>query len=296
MTGYGRGAAEGPGGDGAALRVTVEVKAVNHRFLDVRVAGPRGMLALEGEVVAAVKRRVGRGRVEVHVRVDRLGEPRGVAADLDAARAVVRALHEVASAVSLPRIGTVADLVPLADRFLRGDEGPDPEHLHAPLHAALAVALDALDATRRAEGAAVAADLHALADALAAAADGIAARLPALPFEAQHRLRDRVARLLEGTGGAVDAGRLEQEIALLADRSDVHEELQRLRHHVASLRALAADRSPDPSGRRLDFLGQELGREANTLGSKVADPAVADLVMAMKAAVERIREQAQNIE
>ena len=294
MTGYGRGEV-----DAGETRVVVEAKSVNHRYLDVRVALPRKLSALEPAVLATVKSRLGRGRVEISARLEGAegaGSGAALVADQGAARELLAALHQVQNALGLPGDVTISDMAALADRFLERAEGPDAESLAPSLREAVELAVEALLAARATEGESLSDDLRGQADALDAGVSAVAARAPELVEEARSRLRERVRQLLEDTGTSLDTGRLEQEIALLADRSDVHEELQRLRHHIEDLRRRLDEPGDEPTGRRIDFLAQELGREVNTIGSKIADPSVSATVVEMKAAVERIREQVQNLE
>ena len=294
MTGYGSGEA-----DAGAVRVVVEAKSVNHRYLDVRVSLPRHLAALEGSVVAAVKGRLGRGRVEITARLERqgdAGDARAQVADLDAARGLLAALHDVQNSLGLPGDVTVSDMAALGDRFLVRAEGPGAEEIAPSLTVAIAAALDALVASRGAEGESLRADLLLQADALLQGVVAVEQRAPEIVEEGRSRLRDRVATLLEGTSAKLAPERLEQEIALLAERTDVNEELQRLRHHLDDLRQRLDAPGDEPTGRRIDFMAQELGREVNTIGSKISDPAVSGRVVEMKAAVERIREQVQNLE
>jgi len=293
MTGFGRGEAVGAG-----HRATVEVRTVNHRFLDVRVHLPREQAALEPAVVQAVRGRLGRGRVDVNVRLH--GEGPGVAgawrADLEEARALHRALLDVQDDLGLPGDLDIGTLSLLADRFLASGEPPAREVLQPALVEALAAALDAVVAARVGEGGAIAADLTERLAALRGHVARLEQRLPEVLETARERLQRRLEALLADTRVALEPGRLEQEVAILADRSDVAEELQRLRHHLDTLEALLDGDRDGPAGRRLDFLGQELGREANTVASKVGDGRVAALVVELKADIERVREQALNVE
>ena len=293
MTGYGRGEA-----DTGTLRVVVEAKSVNHRYLDVRVALPRGWAALEAGVTAAVKERLGRGRVEVSAISERSAEGAGaeVVADLGAARELLGALHDVQNGLGLSGDVTISDMSALAERFLVRSEGPAADEVAGPLNDAVHAALDGLIAARAAEGQALCADLIRQAEALEAGVQAVTARLPGLVEEGRIRLRDRLDKLLAPVDVTLAPERLEQEIALLADRTDVNEELQRLSHHLGDLRARLDAAGDEPMGRRIDFLAQELGREVNTVGSKISDPEVSAMVVEMKTAVERIREQVANLE
>jgi uncharacterized protein (TIGR00255 family) len=295
MTGFGRGAArtDGPGGPTEA---TVEVRSVNGRGADVTVRAPRALAAREAEIAARVRDRLGRGTATVTVTVEQTALAGPLRVDVAAARTVadtLRALREAA--------GLGANEAPITlDALVRPPEGlprplvpADTSEADAwpAVEAALAGALDALDEMRAAEGAALEADVTARVATLAALADAVEARAPLRVAEARARLHDRLAELLVDT--RLDPSRLETEIALLADRLDVSEEVVRLRSHLAQ--ATDALASEEPAGRRLGFLVQEILREVNTTGSKANDAEVAHLAVSMKEAVEQIREQVANV-
>ncbi len=283
MTGHGRGLAEVAG-----RRVTVEIRAVNHRFFELKLRAtldPR----VEDAVGQALRRRVERGSLAVLVREEGSGGRAPFRVDLDAARTVHAALDELRRAV-----GSI-EAVPLAlvlaqPGVVAGDSGADPDATLAALAPALDAALDELVAMRRREGEALARDLAARLgrlETLAAEIRGITADAPA---ELRRRLDERIAKL----GATLDEQRLAAEVALLADRADVTEEVVRLGAHLAAARAhLAEDVAV---GRRLDFLVQELGREINTIGSKSQLVEISRRVVEAKAELEKIREQVQNVE
>ena len=304
MTGFGRGThrADGPAG---AAEAAVEVRTVNGRGADVTVRLPRPYAAREVEIAAAVRERIGRGTATVTVTVEPVAAPAGalvgaLAVDADAARALTETLRALRTAA-----GLTAEEAPITlDALLRPPDGlPRPlttataadMDAWPAVEAALGHALVALDAMRTAEGAALDADLRARLATLARLADAVEARAPLRVDEARARLADRLSAMLADT--RLDPARLETEIALLADRLDVSEEIVRLRSHLAqAVAALDAARDAGtPAGRRLGFLVQEILREVNTTGSKASDAEVAHLVVAMKEAVEQIREQAANL-
>ena len=292
MTGYGRGEAADE-----SVRVVVEVKTVNHRHLDIRVTLPRSLSALEPSVVARIRGQLGRGRVEAHVRMEPLAgaESGWIKADLPAARALHGALIAVQNDLGLPGDLDVTAMARLSERLVRTEQ-PDGQDVLPSVEAAVGLALDDVIGARAAEGRALGDDIRRRAASLRGLVASIAARCPELIEAWRERLRGRLATLLEGTGVAPDPARLAQEVAVLADRSDVSEELERLTHHLDTLEGLLAGTADDRVGRRIDFLAQELAREANTVASKVADAEVAALVVEVKAEIERIREQAQNLE
>ena len=295
MTGFGRGAARTDGPDGSA-EATVEVRSVNGRGADVTVRLPRALAAREAEVAGIVRERLGRGTATVAVSVEQTAAAGALRVDAAAARAVAETLRALRTAA-----GLTADEAPITlDALVRPPEGLPRPLAAAPadeadawplVAAALADALGAFDAMRAAEGAALEADLRARLATLDGLADAVEARAPLRVDEARARLRDRLAEMLADT--RLDPSRLETEIALLADRLDVSEEVVRLRSHLAQART-ALD-APEAAGRRLGFLVQEILREVNTIGSKASDAEVAHLAVSMKEAVEQIREQAANV-
>ena len=304
MTGFGRGThrADGPAGAGhAAAEVAVEVRTVNGRGADVTVRLPRAYAAREAEIAAVVRERIGRGTATVTVTVELVAAPAGaLAVDADAARALTETLRALRTAAGL----TAAEAPITLDALLRPPEGlPRPlttataadVDVWPAVDAALADALGALDAMRTAEGAALDADLRARLATLARLADAVDTRAPLRVDDARARLADRLALMLADT--RLDPARLETEIALLADRLDVSEEVTRLRSHLAQAVAAldAAREAGTPAGRRMGFLVQEIRREVTTTGSKATDAEVAHLAVAMKEAVEQIREQAANL-
>ena len=288
MTGFGRGVAEQEG-----ARASVDVRAVNHRFLDLKL---RGNLppATEEAIATKVRAALERGAISVSVHVTRTGAS-SVHIDQAAARAAHEALRELAKQLGL--VGPDLKLVLAQPGVVIADAPVDPsgdgaDPVHTAIVAATDLALAQLATMRAAEGVALARDLTARLDEIAALRTALAALAAAVPAELQRRLHDRVQRLLGDV--AVDPARLAQEIAILADRADVSEELVRLGSHVDQARALVADAKP--AGRRLDFLVQEIGRELNTIGSKAAGGELTATVVAGKAALEKLREQVQNVE
>jgi uncharacterized protein (TIGR00255 family) len=287
MTGFGagRGAAGGE-------ELDVEVRSVNHKYCEVKARLPREVSALEHEVVRSVKDRLARGGVEVTVRRATPGGTVAPRVDVPLAESYARAFAEIQARLGLPGAVTLADIlqaegvVRLEERAVALDAVADA------LRRGLMTALDALVAMRAREGQALARDLAARLDAV----EGFVARLaelaPRVVEQYRTRLEERIAELSRGV--SLDPARLAQEVALFADRTDVAEELTRLRSHAAQVRALLG--VAEPAGRKLDFLVQEMHREANTIGSKSQSAEIASLVVALKAEIERMREQVQNVE
>lgn len=291
MTGYGSASVETE-----QLSASVWVRSLNHRYFDLTVHAPRRLGFLEPALKERVAARLQRGRVELSLRAvvkGGLGEEvivaSGLVASLVGTLRALRAEHGLSGDLSLSDVLRFPGALEVAELPREGDA-----ELRGVLLALAVQALDALDAMRRAEGARLAEELRRLLDELVATVE----RLRALAESGRHaRLGALVerARALVGELG-LDEARLYQELARLVDRSDVSEELQRLMSHAQQSRALMGDTSVGPVGKRLDFLAQELMREANTLGSKAVNGAMVQQVVALKAAIERWREQVQNVE
>jgi len=287
MTGFGVG--DAPLGDG---RVIVELRALNHRFLDVRVRLPEELSDQSFFVEQLARESLARGRFDVGVRLEgaALPPPRF---SIERARALYRGLSllrdELAPGTELP----VTALTGMPD-LVTTPTTADSEGARAALKAAFDAALLKLDDMRRQEGEALNRELCARLDSARKLRVTISQRGAEMLDAYRTRLRERLDRLLSETGLQMDAGRLEAEIVILADRSDVTEELVRLDSHFDQFTRLLG--SDGPVGRRLDFLLQEIGRESNTIGAKSQDAPIAHLVVEMKAELERIREQVQNVE
>jgi uncharacterized protein (TIGR00255 family) len=287
MTGFGAGH-----GASGGEELDVEVRSVNHKFCEVKIRAPRELAALELDAAKAVKERLARGGVEVSLR--RPGPAGGLAPRVDVALAesYARAFAEIAARLGLSGGPTLADVLG-ADGVVRLEErAVDVEAARLALREALGAALDALVAMRAREGEALGKDLSGRLAHVEELVGRVAELVPAAIAAHEARLQERVQELARGV--TLDPARLAQEIAILADRTDVTEEITRLRSHVGQVRALLS--SGEPAGRKLDFLVQEMHREVNTIGSKSQSAEIATAVVEMKAEVERMREQVQNVE
>lgn len=286
MTGFGRGIAERGG-----LRATVDVRAVNHRFLDLKLRGAALTPALEEAIGARVRAAVERGSIAVSVNLGREAGTAGFAIDGQAAAAAHRALAELAGQLGLPG-PELALVLAQPGVVVAGDRAGDDD---PPVLPAVDAALVQLAQMRSAEGEALAAELVARFDDLGRLRTHVATLAAGVPQQLGKRLHERLRRLLEPQDVAsVDPARLAQEVALLADRSDVTEELVRLSSHLEQGRALLA--ATGAVGRRLDFLVQEIGRELNTIGSKSTLAEITTAIVDAKAVLEKVREQVQNVE
>ncbi len=287
MTGYGQAQVESD-----ALRASVSVRSLNHRFLDLTTHLSRSLSALERDVKGLVETRVARGRVEVSVHaVFRDPQAESVVCARPLVAGLVRALREIRSEHGLAGDVTVSDVVRFPGAVEVIEVGLDESRRESVL-GLVARALAGLEEMRRAEGANLAAVLGRSLDAIETAASRIDALSDASKAARREALAEK-ARSLRAELGADDA-RLYPEIARLVDRQDVSEETARLRSHVALARDLL--RADEAAGKRLDFLAQELVREANTIGSKAASAPVVHEVIALKSEIEKLREQVQNVE
>ncbi|MFO0758687.1 MAG: YicC/YloC family endoribonuclease [Byssovorax sp.] len=289
MTGFGTGSVAYAGGS-----IVAEVRSVNQRFLDVRVKLPREMADLGLFVEQLVRERVRRGRVELVVHTEGAVQAAAVL-DKERARAAFRALAELrdelcpGAELPLSVLGAMPDL-------FSASSAPDEQALRGAVREAVERAVASMNEMFHREGEATAADLRARAERLEALGAEVAARADATKPEARRRLRERLLRVLTDADIPVEGARIEAEIVLLTERGDIAEELSRLASHLVELGRMLGGDQPEPVGRKLDFLLQEMMREVNTIGSKAQDAQISQQVVAMKVELERLREQVQNIE
>ncbi|HEY5951191.1 MAG TPA: YicC/YloC family endoribonuclease [Kofleriaceae bacterium] len=295
MTGFGRGVAEH-----GRTRATVDVRAVNHRFLDLKLRGALAP-AVEDAIGSRVRGAIERGAVTVSVHLVREGGSGTTRIDQAVARNAHQQLSELARVLGTPGPDLALVLAQPGVVVQVEDEARDDSDTPAVL-AALDAALAQLTVMREGEGVALARELVARLDELAALRATFEKLAADVPERVQRRLQQRLERLLADevsdksadAAGWLDPNRLAQEVALLADRADVTEELVRLASHLEQARSLVIGSAA--AGRRLDFLVQEIGRELNTIGSKSAMTEISSAVVEAKAVLEKVREQVQNVE
>jgi uncharacterized protein (TIGR00255 family) len=283
MTGFGRGVATHGG-----TRATVDARSVNHRFLDLKMRGVANA-ALEDLVSTKTRAKLERGAVTISVHLTREGGG-AQRIDRDAAKLACDELTAVAAHLGLP--GPNLALVLAQPGVVSAEERDDESALPA-VAAALEVALAQLGEMRVKEGAALAVELTSRLAELDRQRAAIAALAGGVPATIAKRIDDRIKRLLEDPT-SLDPARIAQEVAMLADRADITEELVRLSSHLDQSRALIAGK--EAAGRRLDFLVQEIGRELNTIGSKSTLAEITSAIVESKAQLEKLREQVQNVE
>jgi len=290
MTGFGRGYVQGEN-----FTASVDLKTVNNRFLDVHARMGGELSAAEPLIRRKVSERLTRGRVDVNVTIDRSGE---VAYELNRQliAGYIQAMSAMRDEFGLAGEPDINVLARLPGALQTARDGLTDEMV-AGVERALAQALDELEEMRAREGAALAAEMSSRLDEIERHLPVIEGHAAQQVENYRARVEKRITELLQRNGlegVELDQGRLAQEVAHLADRSDISEELARLRSHVAQFRdALGGE---GEAGKRLDFLLQEFNREANTVLSKSTDLAIKDAALAVKAAVEKLREQVQNVE
>jgi uncharacterized protein (TIGR00255 family) len=277
--------------------IGITVRAVNHKFLDLQLRIPPSLASVESRLRALVQKRIGRGRIEVSVSIAQRREPvlevqlnESFLEALGAALDRARERGYVAGAMTpgdLLRFPQALSITERAAEIAGGDD-----QLAARLEDAVAAALDELDSMRVREGGYLRADLDARRGLLAQLFERVSAAADEGMAALRTRLEERVRELR--ADALADETTIAQEIAKFVGRSDITEEVVRFRGHLEHWRALSD--APEPCGRKLDFLLQEMNREVNTVGSKAEGPAVSEVIVALKAELEKMREQVQNVE
>lgn len=286
MTGFG--AAEGSVG---GARVSVEIRSVNHRFFNATIRLPGELSRWEGEAREALRKKVSRGHVTLSARIER-DNAAGAGIDEGRFAAYVATLRALQARYQLSGDLDVATVLRLPDVFAVGDS--NGEGSPAELVSVVESAADSLGASRIEEGTRLVSYLRERLSIIERALEGIGKRAPQRIVEQRDKLREAVRELTEGVG--IDEQRLALEIALLAERLDVQEELARFDSHVAAFRSTLGQTGGEPVGKRLGFLLQEMLREANTTGSKANDAGMLADVVTIKEELERLREQVENLE
>jgi uncharacterized protein (TIGR00255 family) len=292
MTGYGSGSATFPGG-----RVTVELRAVNHRFLELKMPLPREMLPYEQEFRAMIEARIKRGKLDMLFTSS--GKPLRtytVQPNLPLARAYQDAVQQVQRTVGVRGELDLAFLAARPELFQVQEQQAGIGPQAAATKKALTAALTALERQRTREGKFLQRELQTRISILDQIRRKVKARSGIVYDNTRERLKDRITNVLQGLlqGVEIDQSRLLQEVATLVQRGDITEELVRLQSHLKALGGYC--RSAEPVGKRIDFLLQEVQREVNTIGSKADDVEVRHLVVSAKEEVEKLREQVQNVE
>lgn len=288
MTGYGRVKVENE-----LREITVELRSVNHRYLDLNIKVPRIYGYLEDVVSKQAQTAIARGKVDIFLSVRaKEGADIKVTPNMAVIQGYMDALKKVSETHGIPADVTALSLLRLPDAMEQNKEEADADQLKAEVSAVLAQALEEYNTMREREGARLVEDVVYRAGLIARSVDFVEMRSPDCVEEYRGRIAARMNEILDGSELAQQ--RILQEAALYADKVNVTEEIVRLRSHLAQLENML--KSPVAIGRKLDFLVQEMNRETNTIGSKANDFQIAKTVVDMKAEIEKIREQIQNLE
>ncbi|MCK9526177.1 MAG: YicC family protein [Limnochordia bacterium] len=288
MTGFGRGEAKD-----SRFSVQVEVKAVNHRYLDLFFRIPKQYSQLEETVRSIITRRASRGRLEVILSLEDFGvQERTVETNTALLQGYLRALRTIQAELETDEPVKLSDLLSLPGVLEVDEPTTDWEDLHKVVAEATDLAMDGLEAMRVAEGRSLFEDLQQKILLIEDLRQAVAAQAPGVIIDYRNRLRERLGELLDGT--TITEERFLGEVAIFADRCSVDEELVRLTSHIEQFRETL--QAGDSVGRKLDFLIQEMNREVNTIGSKANNVHIAGLVVNLKSELEKVREQIQNIE
>ena len=289
MTGFASAAATVGG-----LTVSIEIRTYNSRNPDLALRMPAGFTDLEERVRSVIAARLARGRIETRIHIEDVSDSASpVEVDMARARAVLVALERLKTEFGLEGAASLELLVGVGGVLKTVQPKADLDAAWSALEGCLSQALDGLDAMRATEGRNLAVDLGARIDALEAALGDISRKSAGVAALYQERLKERIMNLTQGLVD-IDPARMAQEAAFLADRADISEEIVRAGSHLSQFRSIMD--GAEPGGRKLNFLLQELNREFNTMGSKISNAAAGHVVVEVKAELEKIREQIQNVE
>jgi uncharacterized protein (TIGR00255 family) len=288
MTGFGRGSFANE-----EKQICIEIKTVNHRFLDLSVKLPRQLMWCEDPIRKKVQTAISRGKADVFVTYTELQKP-GCAVTIDKglASAYLTALAEASERYGITNDICASTLLRMPDVLTVTGADMDEAQVWSQISAALTEALDNLVAMREREGETLKQNLLGMLCNIEKAMVTITERAPLIPQEYREKLENRLNTLLQGD--TADPQRVAQEVAFFADRCCIDEEITRMGSHITQFRHILS--SDEPVGRKLDFLVQEMNREANTMGSKANDLVLTQSVLSVKSEIEKIREQIQNLE
>ncbi len=288
MTGYGRCERIGE-----TKKIVVELKSVNHRFSDYNIKVPRQYGFLEDRVRQYLSTRIARGKIDVYVSLENIGEAdKVITVNEELVGNYVELLNSIGDKFSLTNDVTVSTIAGFGDIFRSEPKRDDEETLWAMVLDVLTEATDAFIEMRQREGGRIEADLRKRVEYMKCLAEDVDKRSPQIVEEYKERLYNKIKELLDGNDP--DDARILTEVAIFADKVAVNEETVRLASHYDEFFAIMD--SDEPAGRKLDFLIQEINREVNTIGSKASDLDVAKIVVTLKGEIEKLREQIQNIE
>jgi len=289
MTGYGKGQCESE-----LYRIKVEIKSVNHRYLDINVKLPRYLIYLEESIKKTVKDYLNRGKVDVFINFEFINVSSvDVKVDLPLARSFKAALEELKEELQIEDSIRLSNLLSVSDILRTEKRDLDDDLVWDTLNTSLKDALEQISEMRIFEGDQLKEDMLTKLDSIESIILSVEERSPLVVDEYRTKLNDRINNLLEEKS-LIDPDRLAMEVAIYADKSSIDEEITRLRSHISQFKEILTQ--DGGVGRKLDFLIQEFNREVNTIGSKSSDSKLVSFVVELKSEVEKIREQVQNIE
>ena len=288
MTGFGRGRFSNE-----ERTITVEIKAVNHRFLDLSVKTPRVLSFTEEKIKSEIQKRIERGKVDIFVAYTQFQKPgSSVKVDDKLAAEYAAAIKKISSEIGLDDNVSAERIAMFPDVLNVYEDEMDEEAVWEQVKEALDKAIDNFTAMREVEGENLKNNLLGMSDNIATCMLTVKEQAPKVVIEYKAKLEQRIATILQSD--AVDPTRLAQEVAFFADKCSIDEEITRMDSHIKQLRDILA--AGGPVGRKLDFLVQEMNREANTMGSKANNIVLTNTVLEIKSEIEKIREQIQNLE
>jgi uncharacterized protein (TIGR00255 family) len=288
MTGFGRGE-----GQTSLGKVFVESRSVNHRYCDINIKLPKRLIPFENRIKELIRSQVSRGRVDVSIKLDAEGEEKvQLNVDFHLAEQYYRALQSLKKNLQLKDKITLGLLAGAKDLITAKEEVPDLDPYWQEIVPILKRSLEDMDEMKRLEGETLVKDLQQRLEKIAGHLDEIKEQSPLHLDAYRNRLYEKIRSLLAGI--EMDASRFQQEVAFLAERTDITEEIVRAESHLAQFATLL--KADEPVGRKLDFLLQEMNREVNTVSAKANDAEISQRVVEIKSELEKIREQAQNIE
>lgn len=288
MTGYGKGIYESDG-----KSVCVELKSVNHRFLDLAIKIPRAYNALEDSVRNTIKSMLNRGRVDVYISITEVEDrPLSIRVNNGAIKTYLDSANEIANTYNIENDIKVSDLFKMKDVFIDADQEEDLDKISNTINTALNIAIENLIKMRKVEGEKIKANIIKKLDTMKNSVMAIEEYAPKQVEQFREKLRERVEECLNEV--PIDEAKLLNEVIFYADKVAVDEEFTRLYAHIEHFKEIME--SDTAVGRSLDFIVQEMNREANTIGSKCSDLSVANHVLTLKTEIEKLREQIQNIE
>ena len=289
MTGFGRGEVQGEG-----KQFNIELKSINHRYMDINIRLPRIFTYLEDNIRQVIKRYIKRGRIEVFINYKNLdGKDIQVTADIPLIQQYINALDEIHDTFKVEKNIDVTTIAKLPDVFKVDKKEEDEEKVWTFLEKALIIALEDLVKMRQIEGDKLREDLVKRIEIIGDLMDKVEQKSPKVVLEYKERLKKRIKDIMD-EGIDIDEEKIAMEVALFADKSNITEEIIRFNSHIIQFKSSIME--DDAIGRKLDFIIQEMNREVNTIGSKSNDLVISNLVVEIKSELEKIREQVQNIE